>query len=125
MIALKVAWDSYKIITDTSIEEGVGNRGNKRVLQKAAFANAVGDMATLTQLGSVMGRDHSTIIHYRRNHDTYEKYYQLYNDFTEVANKVILDVFIPASKSDKLSGYKKILDGLRKQIKTFEELLVV
>jgi hypothetical protein len=83
----------------------------------------INDKATLTQIGSVMGVDHSTVIYYKRMHDSYLFGYPLYKEMMAIAESVVMDVFIPSAAASKRDEVSRIIEGLEKQIKVLRAMV--
>lgn len=54
------------------------DRSHEKVMARMAFANAVLPYSTTKGLGRFMGKDHSSIVYYRKQHDGNMKYYPIY-----------------------------------------------
>lgn len=57
------------------------NRLRDNVEHRAALANALKPFATVVNIGRVLGRDHSSIVHYTKNHESYYRWspeYRMY-----------------------------------------------
>ena len=67
------------------------SRHRKNVLRRMAFSNVFIDRATTTDLGSVINRDHSTIVYYNKQHEWHFKFCKEYIDLYEAAKEVFKD----------------------------------
>jgi hypothetical protein len=64
----------------------------KNVLSRAAFANAFRKHFRVVDIASVLGRDHSSIVHYKKTHSAnmmYDDYIKLYRDAEGVRERII------------------------------------
>ena len=97
------------------------SRKRKLVYARAAFANAFRREAGPTSMGRILGRDHASIIHYRKLHDenmAYRDYKQLYDKAVayalEVSNQ---DITFKMDSSDLL----RLIKELREEIRLLKE----
>jgi hypothetical protein len=67
------------------------SRHKRNVLKRMAFSNVFIDRATTTNLGSVINRDHSTIVYYNKQHEWHFKYCKEYIDLYNAAKAVFKD----------------------------------
>jgi len=60
---------SVKLEYEKHMDEEIGDtRSRDNVEHRAALSNSLRPYATTIELGKMWGRDHSTIVHYRREH---------------------------------------------------------
>ena len=74
----------YEIEDDSRLQHFVQDR--------TALANAWRPYTSYREIGEVFGKDHSTVVHYCKEHEPMLQFYQSYtakfNDATEITNKV-------------------------------------
>ena len=64
----------------------------KNVLSRAAFANAFRKHFRVVDIASVLGRDHSSIVHYKKTHSAnmmYDDYIKLYKEAEVVRERIL------------------------------------
>lgn len=114
---LKSLWDEYNILTAGMIPDSIKQRGRERVMHRAAFAVSMRSLFTCEGIAAVINVDHSTIIHYEKNHEVYERYSDEYNKFMGIVEKIK-----PKHSYDKtellfiLQEKKRKLERLQKEI---------
>lgn len=97
------------------------SRKRKLVYARAAFVNAFRREAGPSAMGRIIGRDHASVIHYRKIHEEnmyYKDYKQLYDKAVtyalEVSNE---DITFKMDSSDLL----RLIKELREEIRLFKE----
>lgn len=71
--------EQVKLEYESRMETEVGdNRLRDNVEHRAAVSNACRPFSTYKELGSLWGRDHATVMHYRREHEGMLKYSPAY-----------------------------------------------
>jgi hypothetical protein len=72
-----------------------GSRRQELALLRGAFSNAFRHTATLMEIGNLLGRDHSSIVHSIKQHESrlfYTDYRRFYKIACEIKNEAELDV---------------------------------
>ena len=111
-----------------------GSRRQKVALLRGAFSNAFRHTATLMELGNVLGRDHSSIVHSIKQHESrlfyadYRRFYKIACEIRkEIDLEIVEDVDVKSYENEitrlndlvtELSKYKELYLTLKK---TFDE----
>ena len=128
---LKIAKNKY--FTRCGLKDD-GSRRRELALLRGAFVNAFRSKASLTEMGALLERDHSTVIHSYKQHDS-RLYYSDYRHFYKIACEIrdeqnleiIEDIDVKSYESEitrlndlvaELSKYKELYLTLKK---TFDE----
>tara|TARA_R100001463_G_C3438335_1_gene212273 strand:- start:41 stop:517 length:477 start_codon:yes stop_codon:yes gene_type:complete len=105
------------------------SRHRRNVLRRMAFSNVFISRATTLDLGSVINRDHSTIVYYGKQHEWHSKHCKEYKDLYDAAIEVFKKYDMPktdesefskldnASLLNQLIQLKQALDNKNKIIK--------
>lgn len=114
--------------------EDDGSRRRELALLRGAFCNAFRSIAGLTELGNILERDHSTIVHSFKQHESrlfYADYRRFYKIACEIRKEIDLEIVeevdVKSYESEitrlndlitELSKYKELYLTLKK---TFDE----
>ena len=97
------------------------SRARKLVYARTAFANAFKGYAGPSEMGRVMGKDHATIIHYKKVHSDNLKY----EDYKELFDKAIVYAVevVGQEETHKLDSFLllKLIKELRQEIRILKE----
>lgn len=98
----------------------------KNVLARAAFANAFRKYYKVVDIASVLGRDHSSIVHYKKSHSAnlmYDDYKKLYKDAEQVRERIIgEDIEQELTIGDMLLTINRLKLKLKEKEKEVDEL---
>ena len=105
------------------------SRSRPLVYARIAFANAFHKCAGPTKMGSVLGRDHSSVIHYHKQHDKlirYDDYKEMYNKAMEHRKTLTNnDDYLPLITSkDLLKKVKELREEKRLLQKELDTLYI-
>ena len=105
------------------------SRSRPLVYARIAFANAFHKCAGPTKMGSVLGRDHSSVIHYHKQHDKlirYDDYKVMYNQAMEHRKTLTNnDDYLPLITSkDLLKKVKELREEKRLLQKELDTLYI-
>ena len=76
-----------------------------------ALARAVGDVIT----GEVLGKDRTTVIHYRKKHEDNMRYWDTYPDYFETATHIITMYMGELAKAQRIEAIDRKIEQLVKQ----------
>ena len=76
-----------------------------------ALARAVGDVVT----GEVLGKDRTTVIHYRKKHEDNMRYWDTYPDYFETATHIITMYMGELAKAQRIEAIDRKIEQLVKQ----------
>lgn len=118
---LKIAKNKY--FTRCGLEDD-GSRRRELSLLRGAFVNAFRSKASLTEMGEILGRDHSSVHHMFKEHDArlyYTDYRYFYKIACEVREEQNLDII---DEVDVKSYEKEItrLNDLVSELSKYKEL---
>ena len=85
-LSLPLLFEAKQIFFDGKIEK---NRVRSNVLKRMAFCNAFNHYATKINMGAVIGKNHSTVIHYNKQHEWHSKYCNEYIEYYTVAEALV------------------------------------
>ena len=95
-------------------------RGRNNIQHRCALANAMRPYATTSSIGEVFGKDHSTIVHYSKEHEPMIKYHPEYLEkfinAVDVTDRV-------AEKNNVFPIYRTDGVGLYQQIQQYENTI--
>jgi hypothetical protein len=105
------------------------SRSRPLVYARTAFANAFHKCAGPSKMGSVLGRDHSSVIHYLKSHDKlirYDDYKDMYNQAVEHRNAITNgDDYLPyLTSKDLLNKVKELREEKRLLQKELDTLYI-
>lgn len=106
------------------------DRSHEKVMARMAFANAVLPYSTTKGLGRFMGKDHSSIVYYRKQHDGNMQYYPVYRIKYLVALGITRRIaegynIYPRVLNRGSSHLSSEIEKTRKTIMHLQDLLVV
>jgi len=104
------------------------SRKRELVYARGAFAMAFRCVAGPSIMGRVLGRDHTSIVHYGKNHDTlkqYEDYKNLYEAAEELRESLFKKEDLPTmTHSDLVVIIKNLRQELRIEKEKVKELYI-
>jgi len=122
LIAAKELFFSQNDIQDDE------SRLRKLVYARGAFAQAFRCVAGPSTLGKVLGRDHSSVVHYAKTHPTligYNDYKHLYDKAVELREGLFKKEDIPTmTHSDLVAIIKKMRQELRLEKEKVAQLYI-
>lgn len=104
------------------------SRKRELVYARGAFAMAFRCVAGPSVMGKVLGRDHASIVHYGKNHDTlkhYEDYKNLYEAAVELRESLFKREDLPnMTHSDLIRIIRSLRNELRLEKEKVKELYI-
>jgi hypothetical protein len=108
--------------------EDDNSRKRELVYARGAFAMAFRCVAGPSKMGQVLGRDHASIVHYSKMHDTllqYEDYKNLYERATALRDGLFKKEDLPTmTHSDLIQVIKKLRTELRLEQEKVNQLYI-
>lgn len=97
------------------------------VESRAAIGNALRPYTTLSQIGDLFNKDHSTFVHHSKQHDSLLLYSPEYRSKYELANSIVKDMAETLGIPPSISKYATMtnhdyVEGLRSTIKSLQAL---
>ena len=121
MMTFEQVYDAYNKYAD---EINLGkSREDRNAFGRAAFMVAAREHLTLQQVGKIVGRHHSTVIHYEQNHQDNLKYAPYYKEFFNIATR-----YIDWSRPRRENEYVQLMvenTTLKNKVKELERTLKV
>jgi len=104
------------------------NNERKNVLARAAFANAFYKHFKVVDIASVLGRDHSSVVHYKKTHSgnmMYDDYKRLFKQAEAVRENILGDdIDQQLTIGDMLNTINKLKVKLSEKEKEVENLYI-
>ena len=104
------------------------NNERKNVLARAAFANAFKKNFKVVDIASVLGRDHSSIVHYKKTHSgnmMYNDYVSLFKQAESVRENILGDdIDQQLTIGDLLNTINKLKTKLSEKEKEVDNLYI-
>jgi len=104
------------------------NNERKNVLARAAFANAFRKHFKVVDIASVLGRDHSSVVHYKKTHPgnmMYDDYKRLFKNAELVRENILGDeIDTQMTIEDMLNTINKLKAKLTEKEKEVENLYI-
>lgn len=104
------------------------NNERKNVLARAAFANAFNKHFKVVDIASVLGRDHSSIVHYKKTHSgnmMYNDYVSLFKQAESVRENILGDdIDQQLTIGDLLNTINKLKTKLSEKEKEVDNLYI-
>lgn len=102
------------------------SRLNHYVQDRVALANALRPYATYKSIGELFGKDHSSVVHYIKEHEPmmtcYPSYIAKYKDAVEITNRVSDRMSVlPKTKLGRTRNLHTELKTVRQTIKKLQE----
>ena len=110
-------------------------RGRPNIQHRCALANAMRPYATTSQIGEVFDKDHSTIVHYAKEHEPmikfHPEYLEKFINAVDVTDRVAMEMQIyPIYRTDGVGLYQQIqqyestIKSIESRIEKLKETLV-
>lgn len=96
-------------------EYNADDRQVRHAQPRIAFGNALTKVIGNTLTADVLGKDRTTLVHYRKTHDTNMKSWDGYATFYETAEYIVTSYFNGSAKIDRLKYIDKMVNKLLKE----------
>lgn len=97
------------------------SRIREHVEGRCALSNALRPFGNLEWVGSIFGKDHSTVCHYLREHDAMLQFYPTYAHKFTIAMRIVDEV---AEEMGLLPMHKTTESGINHQIQLYTQTIV-
>lgn len=102
------------------------SRQEDQVFARSAMMVVLRDQMTLSQIGRIFGKDHSSVHHACKNHENNHNWSQMYRSFYEAAKNIVYENPISGFQLEnkiqgELSRYKVLVYQLTKQLDAKKE----
>ena len=97
-------------------------RDYANVERRASLSNAVRPYSTLKKIGEMFDRDHASIVHYIKEHDSYVRFYPSYVKLFSEATQIVNDLSRDMGIVPRTARFSKI--DLNEQIAVIEKTVV-
>jgi len=129
IVRMRLEQETRKTINDIS-------RMREHVEARAAIANAVRPFGNLDWIGSVFGKDHSTICHYLKEHDAMLQFYPTYANLFTIALRIVDEVsdemgLLPihttteSGVTHQIAVYTNTIIELQRRVKKLQSLAIM
>tara|TARA_R110002020_G_scaffold49462_2_gene140703 strand:+ start:858 stop:1334 length:477 start_codon:yes stop_codon:yes gene_type:complete len=110
-------------------------RGRPNIQHRCALANALRPYATTIEIGNLFEKDHSTVVHYSKEHEPmikfHPEYLEKFINAVDITDKVAMEMQVyPIYRTDgvglyqQIQQYEKTIQSIENRIEKLKKTLV-